>query len=133
MFSVELLYPLFDENTQKHGDEDDAEARIEERIDSDSIGRWGEHCSNVWIRCAVQHDARLVEEDVLDSIEWVFFQESVGLEKKCRQYGGEECTLGDGNGQVCWILLGLFGSGVQLEGSHRVPATGVRASCLQCQ
>ena len=47
-FTIELPYAPLDEHAQKRGDEDNAEARKEERIDSDSIGRWGEYWGNIW-------------------------------------------------------------------------------------
>ena len=75
-FTIELPYPSLDEHAQKRSDEDNAEARKEERVDSDGIGRWREHWGNIWARCAVLHDERLVEEDILDGAERVWLEET---------------------------------------------------------
>ena len=91
--AVHLPYPSFDKHTQKRGEEDDPEARKEKRIDSDGIERWGERLSNVWLRCAVQHDEGLVEEDALDGVEGVCLQETEGLDDKCGEEGGKKCGL----------------------------------------
>ena len=108
-FAIELSYPSLDKHAQKRGDEDDAEARKEESIDSDGIGRWREHWGNVWPRCAVLHDERLVEEDVLEGAGRVWLEETEGLDEKCGQEGGEECSLGCKRCQLRWVLLGLSG------------------------
>ena len=39
------------------------------------------------------HDECLVEEDVLDRVEWVWLQETEGLDEKCGQEGGKKCGL----------------------------------------
>ena len=36
-------------------------------------------------------------------------QETKGLDEKCGQEGGEECSLDRQSSQMCMILLGLFG------------------------
>ena len=92
-FAVHPAYPSFDEHTQKRGEENDPEARKEERVDSDGIRRWGEDWSNVWLRCSVLHDEGLVEEDALDGVEGVCLQESECLDDKCGEEGGKECGL----------------------------------------
>ena len=108
--SIELPYPPLDEHAEKCCDEDDAEAGKEERIDSDGIGRWREHWSNIWVRRAVLHDARLVEEDVLDGVERVWLEETEGLDEKCREEGGEECSLDRKSSQPYRVFLGLPGA-----------------------
>ena len=108
-FTIELPNPSLDEHAQKRGDEDNAEARKEERINSNGIGRWREHWGDVWPRCGVLHDERLVEEDILDGAERVWLEETEGLDEKCGQEGGEECGLDCEGSQLCWVLLGSSG------------------------
>ena len=90
---VQPPYPSLDEHAQKRGEEDETEADKEERVDSNGVGRWGELWGNVWLRCAVLHDACLVEENILDRVEWVGLQEADGLDEKSGQNGGKKCGL----------------------------------------